>query len=312
MSAATTGALSPTAAPAACNRFGRVGRRGSVEIKPWTGPRRRTPNCSLHHDNTSSGSKRTRRAPNFRCGQPFRRILSMCRTEKPSILAMAFLSTKDGGRHPEYCTPTGKTRACFSPFRTWAASSVAAPITGDDETREVTRSKLSFWFLVACIRQDSCAVFQSPACQTRPARRCWEGPKRRSILPLAWGLGVTRGETPSAVRARWNSERGRDHRRWPRDREQGWAVSVESYGPAGRVKARRKCRKWRPVVAVGTKLAARSLREWSSTVRRRFCLSAAGHHGGWRSRAATFHRRRPVPGGEGAWGVGPGAQSEHT
>ena len=43
--------------------------------------------------------------------------------------------------------------------------------------------------------------------------------KRRSILPLACGLGATRWVTPKAEKARWNSEQGSrssDMESWPK------------------------------------------------------------------------------------------------
>lgn len=62
--------------------------------------------------------------------------------------------------------------------------------------------------------------------------RFWKVPKRRSIFPLACGLGATRGETPRAVRARWNSERGSRSSACGRMAEQGQAIGVEGHGQA--------------------------------------------------------------------------------
>src|ERR1035441_9234 len=45
------------------------------------------------------------------------------------------------------------------------------------------------------------------ASEGSPRRGC-RVPKRRSILPLACGLGATRWVTPKAEKARWNSEQG--------------------------------------------------------------------------------------------------------
>src|ERR1051326_1039792 len=55
-------------------------------------------------------------------------------------------------------------------------------------------------------------------------------PKRRSILPLACGLGATRWVTPRAEKARWNSEHGSRSsamESWPKRLS---AVGVDHHG----------------------------------------------------------------------------------
>ena len=72
-------------------------------------------------------------------------------------------------------------------------------------TIAVERLTLLFWRRISIWRIPSaCCQELTRACAMSVTRRFWKVPKRRSILPLACGVGATRWAMPRARKARWN------------------------------------------------------------------------------------------------------------